>query len=156
MTNKIKDTAMTTDDLANVIKHAIKIHAVSADMYRLDRESFPILIQELYYHGLTQVARLVLTTKPRHVLLSEIKKLILSFMDSDFGLFALSSPVEWEDDRRCASVLTRIAHDTISAYLTPLTKFYTFDRFDELLEKTENDFCAALETIDLDVFFKPA
>jgi hypothetical protein len=153
MTNKIKNAAMTTDDLANVIKHAIKIHAVSADLRRLDREIFPTMISDMYHHGLTQIARFVLTNTLRPSLMSEIQKLILSFFDSDFGLFALPSWRISKDDQLCAEILSRIAYDTISVYLAPLTKFYTFDRIDELLENTENAFCDALETINIDALF---
>jgi hypothetical protein len=141
---------MTLEQLVAVIEDAITRHA-TPEMTRGDREIFSSLISEMYHHETKKIVRLVLMITFRPLLLSETQKMILNDFDQDFGLFALMTPLE--DDSRCAHILSRIACDTFSAYLAPLTKFYTFDRIDELLEKTEDAFCDALETINIDAFF---
>jgi hypothetical protein len=143
---------MTLEQLVAVIEDAIACRIDRIDLQRMtegDREIFPSLIRDMYRHELLNITRIVLT-HGTHI--RETKRLILRAFDRNFGTFNLPKPLG--NAQKCANILSGIACDTIDAYLEPIRSRYTLDRIKELLENVENAFCDALETVNIDAFFK--
>jgi hypothetical protein len=140
------------EKLVEEIENAITCRIDRIDLKRMtegDREVFPSLIRDMYQYELLNIARIVLT---HGTPIRDTQRLILRAFDQNFGTFNIPKPLG--NRQKCATILAGIACDTIDAYLDPIRPNYTLDRIEELFKNMETAFFDALETINIDAFFK--